>query len=48
VLVVVLIAVVLNATDPPTLLLAIFGTYAVSAPIIWLVRRLRRLRRAPA
>ncbi len=49
VLVVVLIAVVLNAIDdPPTLLLAIFGTYAVSAPITWLVRRLRRLRRAPA
>ncbi|MGH8202172.1 MAG: CDP-diacylglycerol--serine O-phosphatidyltransferase [Steroidobacteraceae bacterium] len=45
VLIVVLIAVVLNATDPPTLLLVIFGTYAVSAPIIWLVRRLRRLRR---
>jgi len=48
VLIVVLIAVVLNATDPPTLLLAIFGTYAASAPIIWLFRRLRRLRRAPA
>ena len=49
VLIVVLIAVVLNATDPPTLLLAIFGTYAASAPIIWLVRRFRRLlRRAPA
>lgn len=48
VLIVVLMAVVLNATDPPTLLLAIFGTYAASAPIIWLVRRLRRLfRRAP-
>jgi CDP-diacylglycerol---serine O-phosphatidyltransferase len=48
VLVAVLIAVVLNATNPPTLLLGIFGTYAASAPIIWLVRRLRRLRRAPA
>jgi len=48
VLLVVLIAVVLNATDPPTLLLAIFGTYAMSAPVIWLFRRLRRLRRAPA
>ena len=47
VLIVVLIAVILNATDPATLLLAIFGTYAASAPIIWLVRRLRRLRRAP-
>ncbi|HEX4267312.1 MAG TPA: CDP-diacylglycerol--serine O-phosphatidyltransferase [Steroidobacteraceae bacterium] len=49
VLVVVLIAVVLNAIDdPPTLLLAIFGTYALSAPITWAVRRLRRLRRASA
>ena len=48
VLVVVLIAVVLNATNPPTLLLGIFGTYAISAPIIWLARRLRRRRRAPA
>lgn len=48
VLIVVLMAVVLNATDPPTLLLAIFGTYAASAPIIWLFRRLRRLRRVPA
>jgi len=48
VLIIVLFAVVLNATDPPTLLLAIFGTYAVSAPIMWLFRRLRRLRRAPA
>ncbi len=48
VLIVVLFAVVLNATDPPTLLLAIFGTYAVSAPVIWLFRRLRRLRRTPS
>lgn len=48
ILIVVLLAVVLNATDPPTLLLAIFGTYAASAPIIWLLRRLRRRRRAPA
>jgi CDP-diacylglycerol---serine O-phosphatidyltransferase len=45
VLIVVFIAVVLNATDPPILLLAIFGTYAASAPIIWLFRRIRRLRR---
>ncbi|HWF98437.1 MAG TPA: CDP-diacylglycerol--serine O-phosphatidyltransferase [Steroidobacteraceae bacterium] len=48
VLIVVLIAVVLNATDPPTLLLAIFGTYAASAPVIWLLRRLRRRRRPAA
>lgn len=47
-LIVVLLAVVWNATEPPILLLTIFGTYAVSAPIIWLARRLRRLRRAPA
>ena len=47
VLVIVLIAVVQNAVeDPPILLLAIFGTYAASAPIIWLFRRVRRLRRA--
>lgn len=48
VLIVVLVAVVLNATGPPTLLLAVFGTYAVSAPILWLVRRVRRHRRAGA
>jgi CDP-diacylglycerol---serine O-phosphatidyltransferase len=46
VLIIVLIAVVQNAVeDPPILLLAIFGTYAASAPIIWLFRRIRRLRR---
>jgi len=48
VLIVVLIAVVLNATGPATLLLAIFGTYAASAPIIWVFRRLLRRRRIPA
>jgi CDP-diacylglycerol--serine O-phosphatidyltransferase len=35
------------ALDPPTMLLSIFGTYAVSAPLLWVVRRLRRLRRGP-
>ena len=48
VIIVVLIAVVLNATGPATLLLAIFGTYAASAPIIWVSRRLLRRRRIPA
>ncbi len=47
VLIVVLIAVVWNATDPPILLLAIFGIYAISAPILWLIRRVRRRRRVP-
>ena len=46
ILIIVLIAVVQNAVeDPPILLLAIFGTYAASAPVIWLFRRIRRLRR---
>jgi CDP-diacylglycerol---serine O-phosphatidyltransferase len=31
------------AADPPTMLLAIFGTYALSAPVLWIGRRLRRL-----
>jgi CDP-diacylglycerol--serine O-phosphatidyltransferase len=34
---------VLIAVDPPTMLLAMFGTYAVSAPVLWAGRRLRRL-----
>jgi CDP-diacylglycerol--serine O-phosphatidyltransferase len=33
------------AWDPSTMLLSIFGTYAVSAPVVWAARRLRRLRR---
>jgi CDP-diacylglycerol--serine O-phosphatidyltransferase len=33
----------LIAVDPPTMLLAMFGTYALSAPVLWLGRRLRRL-----
>ncbi|MGO9804847.1 MAG: CDP-alcohol phosphatidyltransferase family protein [Steroidobacteraceae bacterium] len=31
------------AIDPPTMLLAMFGTYALSAPVVWLGRRIRRL-----
>jgi len=35
--------------DPPTMLLSVFGTYALSAPLLWAGRRLRRLMRgAPA
>ena len=36
-------AFVLIAVDPPTMLLAMFGTYALSAPVLWIGRRLRRL-----
>jgi CDP-diacylglycerol--serine O-phosphatidyltransferase len=37
------------ALDPPTMLLSMFGTYALSAPLLWLGRRIRRLvRGAPA
>lgn len=40
---------VLIAIDPPTMLLSLFGTYAVSAPVLWIGRRVRRLfRGAPA
>ena len=42
---------VLIALDPPTMLLSMFGTYALSAPVLWVGRRLRRLsaaRRRPA
>ena len=31
------------AVDPPTMLLAMFGTLALSAPVLWVGRRLRRL-----
>ena len=35
--------------DPPTMLLSMFGTYALSAPLLWVGRRVRRLvRSAPA
>jgi CDP-diacylglycerol--serine O-phosphatidyltransferase len=40
---------VLIASNPPTMLLAMFATYAASAPLLWVGRRLRRLfRGAPA
>ena len=44
-LLLVLLAFVLIASDPPLILLAIFGSYAVSGPIVWLWRRIRRHRR---
>ncbi len=37
---------VLVAIDPPTMLLSMFATYALSAPILWLGRRIRRASRA--
>ena len=40
---------ILIALEPSTMLLAMFGTYALSAPLLWVGRRLRRLvRGAPA
>ena len=42
-LVFVLLFFVAIAIDPPTMLLSMFGTYALSAPILWLGRRIRRL-----
>lgn len=39
---------ILIALEPSTMLLAIFGTYALSAPLLWVGRRLRRaMRGAP-
>jgi CDP-diacylglycerol--serine O-phosphatidyltransferase len=38
---------VLIAIDPPTMLLSVFTTYAVSAPLLWVGRRLRRTFRGP-
>ncbi|HMD58349.1 MAG TPA: hypothetical protein VKG66_01095, partial [Steroidobacteraceae bacterium] len=39
---------VLIAIEPSTMLLAVFGTYALSAPLLWVGRRLRRaVRGAP-
>src|ERR1700681_27444 len=37
---------VLIAADPATMLLSIFSTYALSAPLLWVARRVRRLKRA--
>jgi CDP-diacylglycerol--serine O-phosphatidyltransferase len=39
------LAFVLIAAHPETMLLSIFGTYALSAPVLWVGRRLRRLLR---
>jgi CDP-diacylglycerol---serine O-phosphatidyltransferase len=40
---------VLIAMDPPTMLLSMFTTYALSAPVLWVGRRIRRaIRGAPA
>lgn len=36
---------VLIAIDPPTMLLSMFATYALSAPVLWAGRRIRRLQR---
>jgi CDP-diacylglycerol--serine O-phosphatidyltransferase len=33
------------AVDPPSILLAMFGVYALSAPLLWTGRRIRRLLR---
>ena len=40
------LAFVLIAIEPSTMLLAMFGTYALSAPLLWVGRRARRLVRA--
>jgi len=48
-LVIVPVFFVLIATDPPTMLLSIFTVYALSAPVLWVGRRIRRaVRGAPA
>jgi len=36
---------ILIAIDPPTMLLSMFTTYALSAPLVWIGRRIRRTRR---
>jgi hypothetical protein len=36
---------VLIALEPSTMLLSMFGTYALSAPVLWIGRRLRRITR---
>jgi hypothetical protein len=38
---------VLIASDPPAMLLSMFSTYALSAPVLWVGRRIRRLFRGP-
>ncbi len=41
-LVIVPVFFVLIAIDPPTMLFSIFTTYALSAPVLWVGRRIRR------
>ena len=38
----------LIAIDPSTMLLSMFATYAMSAPVLWVGRRLRRMIRGAA
>jgi hypothetical protein len=37
---------IIIAPDPPAVLLAIFGGYALWSPVVWLWRRIRRSRRS--
>jgi CDP-diacylglycerol---serine O-phosphatidyltransferase len=39
---------VLVAMEPATMLLSMFATYAASAPVLWAVRRIRRMSRGTA
>ncbi len=39
------VAFALLATDPPVALLSVFGLYAVGAPLLWALRKLRRRER---
>jgi CDP-diacylglycerol---serine O-phosphatidyltransferase len=43
VLVVILVALLVKTVDPPAMLLGVFATYALSAPLLWVGRRVRRL-----
>jgi hypothetical protein len=38
---------ILISVDPPTMLFAMFVSYATYGPVQWLVRRLRRTRHSP-
>jgi CDP-diacylglycerol---serine O-phosphatidyltransferase len=42
------LAFVLIASHPPLALLGVFGTYALSGPVLWLVHRRRKVRRSPS
>jgi CDP-diacylglycerol--serine O-phosphatidyltransferase len=41
------LAFVLISLDPPAVLFALFGTYALFAPLLWAIRKLRRRPREP-